>query len=221
LRVMFHVKLEGTRPRLPGGPRERSLFLRYHDLLRDRAIPAGIVASSDSGRLMDRHIVDSLRALRCLRSSDRHVVDLGSGAGLPGIPLAIALPDVLVTLVEPRRSRAAFLEFVIENLRLTNASVKPLRADGLALDADACTARGVASPEESYRLARPLLRPEGTVLYFAGASWREGQGAARLATEGIRGEICDPPVFPWQGPVVMMRPLESVAETKEIADPRS
>ena len=91
----------------------------YVDLMREQAIPAGMVAPSDTARLWDRHIVDSLRAVPLL-SGVLELADLGSGAGLPGVPLAVALPRLRVALIEQRRQRVGFLELVVERLGLPN-----------------------------------------------------------------------------------------------------
>jgi 16S rRNA (guanine527-N7)-methyltransferase len=138
-------------------------------LLIEVAIPRGFVSEEDRGRLVERHILDSARATRAFAETDRAAVDIGSGAGLPGIPLAILLPLVAVTLVEPRPARAAFLELAVERLGLTNVSVVVARAEDLpAGTTDVATARAFAPLERSWELARPLLREGGKLVYFAG-----------------------------------------------------
>jgi 16S rRNA (guanine527-N7)-methyltransferase len=120
--------------------------------------------------LEERHIADSLRAVRALgRASRAH--DLGSGAGLPGVPLAIALPGTAFTLIEPARKRAAFLELVIDELGLSNARVVVARAEDVGVVADVCVARALAPLERAWSLARPLLEPGGCLVYFAGESF--------------------------------------------------
>ena len=171
--------------------------------LRARALPLGLIGESDSGRIWDRHVMDSLRGLACMRATDGTVADLGSGAGLPGIPLAIALPRVRFTLVEPRRRRAAFLEAVVQDLGLSNVVVAPVRAQEVSPGVDVCLARALASPETSWRWAAPLLGPGGRLLYWAGRSWERGR-EERLALAGATIEICSKPEFQWQGPLVIM-----------------
>lgn len=85
-------------------------LVRFEALLAERAIPAGMIAASEAGRLRERHVLDCLRAATVVEPADRTALDLGSGAGLPGLVVAIALPDLAVTLVEGRRRRAAFCE---------------------------------------------------------------------------------------------------------------
>src|SRR6266508_3933020 len=136
---------------------------RFGRLLAERAVPLGMVGRGDAGRLVERHIMDCLRAIPPLREAEaRSVADLGSGAGLPGVVIAIALPGVGVVLAEARSKRAAFLEMAAVELGLANVAVHASRVEALPGPFDACTA---------WALARPLLRPGGHLLLFAGRSW--------------------------------------------------
>ncbi len=176
----------------------------FERLLGTRAVALGAIAPSDRTRISERHVEDSLRALGCIGSADHLLVDLGSGAGLPGVPLAIALPDRRFVLVESRRRRGAFLEFVADELALANVSVVIGRAQDLVMEADLCLARAFAPQLASWRAAEPLLRPGGRLVYFAGASWRDELGGSDLGHTGIAAEICAPKQFNWQGPLVIM-----------------
>ena len=131
-----------------------------------------------------RHVVDSLSALAILRSRgvDRFV-DLGSGGGYPGVPLAAALPAARALLAEPIGKKAAFLRTVIEATHLEGiAEAAFVRAEFLAADArhrgrwPAVTARAVASLAELVELAFPLLAPGGILV-----AWKRGDLAAELA----------------------------------------
>jgi len=141
----------------------------YEALLLEKAVPLGFVARSDEGRIRERHILDSLRAAPEVRPADRRALDLGSGAGLPGIVLAIAAPQLRVGLVESQRRRVGFLELAVERLELRNAEVVPRRAEELEPgSADLCTARAFAPPDRAWQVAEPLLAPGGRLVYFAG-----------------------------------------------------
>jgi 16S rRNA (guanine527-N7)-methyltransferase len=159
----------------------------YEGLLLTQAVPRGIVATSDSGHLRDRHILDSLRALPHLTAGAKTVVDLGSGAGLPGLPIAVVRPDLEVTLAESRQIRAAFLELAIERLRLGNVSVFPGPAEDLAPGSDVCVARGFGDASHTWEIARSLLDPHGALLYWAGRSFTledvPAGASARVAAE--------------------------------------
>src|SRR5207244_11160885 len=142
---------------------------------RDLAIPSRMIAPSDGPALRERHILDSLRAsplIEGLGAAEGIVVDLGSGAGLPGIPIAIARPEMRLVLTESRRSRAAFLELVVDTLELSNVAVHPRRAELLEPPADACLARAFGDIHRSWGVAVQLLRVGGSLLYWAGRRWR-------------------------------------------------
>lgn len=130
------------------------------------------------------HVIDSLSALEVLRARgvDRFV-DLGSGGGYPGLPLAAALPAARALLVEPIGKKADFLRTVIEATKLEGiAEAAPVRAESLAGDArhrgrwPAVTARAVAGLAELVELAFPLLAPGGILV-----AWKRGDLAAELA----------------------------------------
>ena len=172
---------------------------RYRDLLRDRAVPAGLIAAADAGHLQDRHILDSLRGVPLIPPSTRDVADLGSGAGLPGIPLAIALPHVWFTLVDSRRRRVAFLELVVDDLRLSNVAVVEGRVEELPSGFDVCVARGLAGAGASWVAAERLLRPAGRLLYWAGATFE-----ADAVPEGAQVLGLGDPALESGGPIVIM-----------------
>lgn len=168
--------------------RARTRLETFTELLREVAVPRGFVAPSDASRLWERHVADSLRAVPHL-AGRKTVADLGSGAGLPGIPVAIVLTGTRVILVEPLRRRAAFLELAIERLGLANAAVAVSRAEELRERVDACVARALAPLERAWTLARPLLRPGGRLVHFAGVGSEvpaEIAGAARVAVDRAR-----------------------------------
>jgi 16S rRNA (guanine527-N7)-methyltransferase len=203
---MFHVKHEALQASAERCGVELSanqavLLERYEELLRSRAMPAGMVASGDAARLRQRHILDCLRAVSLVPARAERLCDLGSGAGLPGLVLAVGLPAMEVTLAESRRARVAFLEFTIEELGLPNVKVHHGRAQELDERFDVCTARAFARLGRSWAVAAPLLTPGGCLLYWAG----RGAAPTREAPPGTRVE----PAFPSSalarsGPVVIM-----------------
>ncbi len=142
---------------------------RYETLLRDRAAALGMIARGDLTRLRERHVLDSLRAAPALPEAVRSVLDLGSGAGLPGIPLAIARPDLAVTLAETRHQRIAFLELAVAELGLDRVSVHASRAEDAPGPVDACLARAFRDAEGSWKVSQRLLSPDGCLVYFAGS----------------------------------------------------
>jgi 16S rRNA (guanine527-N7)-methyltransferase len=196
--AMFHVKHEGWTFEHLSSAQEEALE-RYEVLLRDRGVPLGLVATSDAKRVWERHIADSLRAVPLVPMEALLACDLGSGGGLPGIPISIALPRLRVTLVEARRLRAAFLELVVDELGLANATVFPGRIETLEGPFDVALARGFAAPAPAWAVAEALLAPEGRLLYWAGAAFRSSAGP-----DGVRVEIAEGPTLESGGPIVIM-----------------
>ena len=153
---MFHVKHEGWSEQGPAlgvdiGPRPAAQLDKFERLLLERGAPMGLISPSDVPRVRERHILDSLRAAPFVEGRTTGY-DLGSGGGLPGLVLAIVLPELALTLVEVRRNRAAFLEVAVEELQLPNVMVYNRRAETLRERCDLCLARAFAP------LGRALLR---------------------------------------------------------------
>jgi 16S rRNA (guanine527-N7)-methyltransferase len=211
--VLFHVKRDPEIPAEPSRLRSQasalgvelsegaaSKLLHLESLLRERAVPAGMIATGDAARLRERHVLDCLRAAAVVRADDVRSLDLGSGAGLPGLVVAIAVPWLAVTLVERRQRRAAFCELAVECLGLENVQVRAVRIEDLTEEADLCFARALAPIEEAWRLAEPLLREGGRLVYFAGRGARgpfSAPGARCLS-------MVDAPVLEGSGPLVIM-----------------
>jgi 16S rRNA (guanine527-N7)-methyltransferase len=133
-----------------------------------------LVAPGDLHRFEERHIGDALRALPLLDSLPAGpCIDVGSGGGVPGIPLAIARPGRSWRLLEPRARRAAFLEEVVRSLDL-NCEVVPATAESAGADPSfaaghaLATARAVAAPARAAALVAPLIGPTGAGLLWVG-----------------------------------------------------
>jgi 16S rRNA (guanine527-N7)-methyltransferase len=173
---------------------------RFEGLLLERAMPKGLIATADAGRLRKRHILDSLRAVRALTPEDTRAIDLGSGAGLPGVVVAIARPSLHVVLVEPRRVRVAFLELAVEDLRLTNVSVLAARIEDVDEQVDLCFSRAFAPLPEAWRVAVPRLREGGRLVYFAGA----GAALPETPSDASAVKVLESPLLESSGPLFIM-----------------
>ena len=183
-------------------PERAASLIRFEALLRDRAVPLHAVARSDLGRIRERHILDCLRAAPVV-SSARLVYDLGSGAGLPGVVVAAALPDVRVVLVQRRTHRVAFLELAVEGLGLANAEVFPGSVEQLSERGDACLARAFAPLTRAWSAAERLLEPAGRLVFFGGREL-EAAGPIEVPDGAELEQVLRTPVLESAGPLVIM-----------------
>jgi len=143
-----------------------------------------LTAIRDPSAVATAHVLDSLSALPWLRGRDaERILDLGSGGGYPGLPLAAALPDAAFTLVEPIAKKARFLRAVVEATGLADrVTVLTARAEALAAEPgrrgtwSVVTARAVASIADLVELSFPLLAPGGSLV-----AWKRGDLSAELA----------------------------------------
>ena len=145
---------------------------RKINLIARRTPPAEIV---------DKHILDSLTLLPFFNRQGISLVDIGSGAGFPGLPIAIARPDIQVILVEPRVKRVSFLKHIVRSLKLANVLVMETRFTGIepftGKGIDFITSRAVTEPEKFLEMVKPLLKRETEALLMLGPEkrdlWRE------------------------------------------------
>jgi 16S rRNA (guanine527-N7)-methyltransferase len=148
------------------------LAVRYAWWLGGPGVERGLIGPREAERIWPRHLLNCV-AVAALIPRGSHVVDVGSGAGLPGIVLAIARPDLKITLVEPMQRRVAFLDEVRTDLSLRGVETRRARADDLVaarLNADIVTARAVAPVDRLAALAAPLLRTGGQLLAIKGSA---------------------------------------------------
>jgi 16S rRNA (guanine527-N7)-methyltransferase len=163
-------------------PAQELLLSRYEELLRDRGVGMGLIAESDADRLGERHVRDSLRAAGLLTDEDRTLVDIGPGAGLPGLVLAIARPELRVILVEPKSRAVGFLELAVDRLALANVEIRGSRVEDVDLQADVATTRAFAALDRSWEAAIRVLKPGGRLIYFAGEGLEDPEAAASALT---------------------------------------
>lgn len=141
----------------------------YAALLAGPGTERGLLGPREAPRLWDRHLLNCA-GLSSLVEDGQVVLDLGSGAGLPGIVLALQRPDVQVVLVESLQRRAQFLSECVEALGLRNTLVRRARAEELhgKLEVDVVTARAVAPVDRLAAWSLPLLHPGGRLLALKG-----------------------------------------------------
>ncbi|MFK5647729.1 16S rRNA (guanine(527)-N(7))-methyltransferase RsmG [Ornithinimicrobium sp. LYQ121] len=166
--------------RAPDPPEEAELVFgqslplarRYADLLATTGISHGLVGPREAPRLWERHLVNCA-VMETLVQQGERVVDIGSGAGLPGLVLAIVRPDLDVHLVEPLLRRTTWLSRAVDELGLENVTVHRGRADEVDLTAPVVTARAVASLDKLVAWSFPLLAPGGRLLALKGEAAAE------------------------------------------------
>jgi 16S rRNA (guanine527-N7)-methyltransferase len=161
-------------------PAQRAQLSDFAALLRKWNRSFNLVSRSDIARLEQRHILDSLAAVPWLCGTE--VLDIGSGAGLPGVPLAVAQPQRRFTLCERHARRARFLSHAALQLNLKNVTVAAADVTTLPTDAgfDTIVARAVAGSARIWGYAAPLLKPGGRVLIFEHA-----QSGAQTEAEAV------------------------------------
>ena len=150
------------------------LAAAYGVLLADAGVVRGLIGPREVPRLWERHLMNCALLAQAI-PADASVCDIGSGAGLPGVVVAIARPDLDVTLVEPLLRRTTFLEEAVQALGLTNVSVVRGRAEELAGGRryDVVTSRAVAPLDRLLSWSMPLVVPSGAMVAMKGASARE------------------------------------------------
>lgn len=179
--------------------------LEFDRLLRGEGVLRGLVGPRESERMWERHVLNCAAMAPAL-PREVVVVDVGSGAGLPGIALAIARPDLRILLLEPLLRRVTFLEEAVRLLALPGVEVRRGRAEDQhgSLHADVVTARAVAPLDRLAGWCLPLVRAGGSLLAMKGAGadreldaardQLERLGARDATVETYGAGIVDPPV---------------------------
>lgn len=164
---------------------------RYVDILGARGVEWGLIGPRETDRLWERHVLNSVAVSDAIPSGAR-VIDVGSGAGLPGIPLALARPDLSITLLEPLLRRANFLDLAVEELDLGGrVTVVRGRAEEHGTHYDVVTCRAVAKLSKLLGWTLPLFHPGGRLVALKGDSAADELGAAsaQLARLHLTGRV--------------------------------
>lgn len=157
--------------------------VRYAELLAEVGVRRGLIGPREVPRLWERHLLNCA-VLSEIVPEGVSVCDVGSGAGLPGIPLALVRPDLSITLLEPLLRRTTFLHEVVELLGLDHVQVARGRAEemlGTLAPVQVVTARAVAPLDRLAGWGVPLLRPYGEMLALKGDTAEEELRSARDA----------------------------------------
>jgi 16S rRNA (guanine527-N7)-methyltransferase len=189
---MFHVKhLEVSGP----PPAAGAIFgdgvdrvHRYAQILAGAGVERGLIGPREAERVWERHLLNCAAVAELLDRGEV-IADIGSGAGLPGIPLALARPDLRVTLIEPLLRRTDFLHEVVDDLGLDVTIIRG-RAEAEAVrqrvgEVDAVVSRAVASLDKLAKWSMPLLRPAGRMLAIKGERADDELRAQRRVMEAL------------------------------------
>lgn len=175
----------------------KRLLIAYADLL-SRYEKANVIGTRDFEEILHRHVLDSLSCLLFapLRTANR-VGDIGSGGGLPGIPLAVVLPDAKVTLIESIGKKAMFLRYAKEELGLANVNVMNARVEESGREDvhrgayDVCAVRALARLSVVAEYSLPLLRRGGNVVAMKGRVDAGERAEGERALGKLGGRVSD------------------------------
>ena len=208
---------------IPFDPELPEKLLRYHALLMDWNTRMDLTAVTDEAEMMDRHYVDSLMALRFgLIPRKGRIIDVGTGAGFPGMPLALACPEMQVTLMDAQQKRLTFLQAVIDELQVRNVTLVHSRAeDGARLPLhreqyDLAVARAVAPLAVLAEYLLPYVRVGGSALCWKGPALQEEMQQGRRAAHLLGGKVeepigCEFPGRAWQHLLLPIQKKEKTA----------
>ena len=168
-------------------------FKKYLSLLQEWNEKMNLTAIVDEEEAIEKHFYDSLYSLKEYDYDDQSLLDLGSGAGFPGIPLKIVFPNLYVTLLEPTTKRVTFLNEVIKELGLKGIVTVNKRAEDYVKDVreyyDIVTARAVANMQVLMELAIPLLRVGGTFIALKGSKGHQEHEESKHAQKELNLEL--------------------------------
>ena len=198
-------------------------LLRYHALLMDWNTRMDLTAVTDEDEMIDRHYVDSLMALKepGLIPESGRLIDVGTGAGFPGMPLALACPELQVTLMDAQQKRLTFLQAVMDELNVQNVTLVHRRAEDGAKDAvlreqfDVAVARAVAPLAVLSEYLLPFVKVGGQALCWKGPALQDELTQGRRAAFLLGGQAGEPipckfPGREWQHQLL---PIRKVAKT--------
>ena len=166
-------------------------FEKYRDLLLEWNEKFNLTAITDLDEIEEKHFIDSLYACKFIDFSKGKLLDIGSGAGFPGIPLAIAFPKLKVTLLESNGKKVSFLEEVKSQLGLENVSVINGRAENLKQRDyyDFVTARAVKQLNILAELSLPFVKVHGLLVAYKGSNAETELEEAKSALRKLNSSV--------------------------------
>jgi len=176
-------------------PTQIDQFLQYKDLLLEWNEKINLTAITDEHEIMVKHFADSLSLTPYLEDS-KNLIDVGTGAGFPGLPLKIALPNLNVTLLDSLNKRLVFVNEVINTLGLTHVQTVHSRAEdgarkNLREQFDYATARAVSRLSVLAEYCLPYVKVGGTFIAYKGADVKDELAESASAIKILGGEISE------------------------------
>jgi 16S rRNA (guanine527-N7)-methyltransferase len=187
------------------------LAIRFVEHLSSTGIEWGLLGPREVPRLWERHVLNCA-VVGDLLPEGALVADVGSGAGLPGLALALARPDCQFILIEPLERRVAWLDMVVEDLGLDNVDVVRARSEQVVgnVDVDVVTARAVSALKTLIPLTIPLLQGTGELIAIKG---RSAADEVKAAAKVLKKHKCSSPVIESVGEDLLAEPTTVVRVT--------
>lgn len=171
-------------------PNQIAQFNKYLELLRKWGAVHRLIGSTDPAWIVENLFLDSLLFLKLIPPNVRSLMDLGSGAGVPGLPIKIVRPEVHVTLVESRQRKVSFLSTVVRELELTETRIINARAESAPAELlgafDTVVMRCAGPSHRLLPFALSFLRPGGVVIKSASPRSGERQGPDMVRVPGLK-----------------------------------
>ena len=170
-------------------------FMKYYELLIEKNKVMNLTTITELSEVIHKHFLDSLSLIKIYRPNNEKILDLGTGAGLPGIPLKIAFPNTQVVLMDSLNKRVRFLEEVIDKLNLHSISAIHGRAEDYGRDKhyresfDICTSRAVARLSTLSEYCIPFVRAGGRFISYKSGNVLEELKEADRAISLLGGKM--------------------------------
>ena len=179
-------------------------FYQYYELLIERNKVMNLTAITEWEDVIYKHFIDSLSLVKVesiLEDSNKHFIDVGTGAGFPGIPLKIAFPDIEIILLDSLHKRVDFLKTVIDNLGLKKIEALHGRAEdkkkkkNFREQFDLCVSRAVANLSTLIEYCLPFVKKDGLFISYKSGKIEEELSQAKTALKILGGEIMNTITF--------------------------